>query len=214
MNIPIVGNYLPLYHFLTALNTQRGLWSSIAKALTRHDPCAASEPGNRTRSPQWLASRGRGLYEPIGATQHADFNEMMVNIDQPLNFLVVPEKIWLKSRCQLEKMIQNEVIAHKIGESTRKRLTSKLRNCLAELYPRKIGPALDKFTWCRFYLLFVCVDIFWNTLKYSKQQNDRRRTRVFKHEFPFWNRHFETKFAQFQEFLHFSLCIPMISNVS
>ena len=107
-----------------------------------------------------------------------------------------------------KKMIQNEVIAHKIGESTRKRLTSKLRNCLAELYPRKIGPALDKFTWCCFYLLFVCVDIFWNTLKYSKQQNDRRPTGVFKDNFPFWNRHFETKFAQFQEFLHFLHCIP------
>ena len=35
MNIPIVGNYMPLYHFLTALNTQWVLWSSnIAKALT------------------------------------------------------------------------------------------------------------------------------------------------------------------------------------
>ena len=87
MHIPIAGNYILLDNFLTALNTQRVLWSSnIAKALTRHDPCAASEPGNRTRSPQWLASRGRGFYEPIGAAQHADFYEMMISIDQPLNF--------------------------------------------------------------------------------------------------------------------------------
>ena len=112
MNIPIVGNYLPLYHFLTALNTQRVLWSSnIAKALTRHDPCAASEPGNRTRSPQWLASRGRGLYEPIREDlaeilistgkndQKWDYNPQNETYQQAveLSGRIVPQKDWSSS---------------------------------------------------------------------------------------------------------------------
>ena len=72
-----------------------------------------------------------------------------------------------------KKMIQNESIAsiaHKIGEWSTKKLTNKLGNYWAELRPRKIGPFLDKFRWCCF---FVCVGILRNTLKYSKQQKDR-----------------------------------------
>ena len=115
-----------------------------------------------------------------------------------IEFLVVPEKIWLKSWYQLEKMIQNEIIAHKM------RLTNKLGNCLTELCPSKIGPALDKFTWCCFYLLFVCVEISWNTLKYSKQQNDRIGV---PQEFSKMSSHFEIAILRLNLFNFRSLCI-------
>ena len=89
-----------------------------AKAFTWDGLGAASGPGNWTVSPQWLASRGHGVMEvvrPIGATQHADFNEMMILINHGIpwdclgianlaRILISTGKEWSKMRVSPTKL--------------------------------------------------------------------------------------------------------------